>query len=51
MTTKIETVKIVNDDFEGGHVLINARDFDAAMHRKYEPKPEPATPEPKPSRK
>lgn len=36
----VETIKIQDKDAPGGHVVINASDFDAKKHKKYVEKDE-----------
>lgn len=53
----LETIKIQSDDTEAGYLIINARDFDANIHKPYEPQnnrnetPEAAAPATKTGKK
>lgn len=40
MSDTCETVKIVSDTAPDGYIVINAEDFDPAVHKAYEPQPE-----------
>ena len=35
----LETMKVASDETESGYMIINASDFDAAVHKKYVEKP------------
>lgn len=43
--SKIETVKVVNEDARGGFMIINADDFDADTHVEFEEEPTAKIPE------